>query len=439
MSQSPLQRSTRRSLPAFAHTPSRLSKPASSSDLAPRASTSNSTSYATPPPARLQYNEEANLRRTPIYYSPQALSTPPAGLSKSASIPFDMAASAKAARTAAASSSTRDMGVDGDGGAGPSEKKKRFVRQKSIFQRIADYPQHVVDMFLLLSPTSMLDLLPDERYAHPIVLGIQAVHFLCTASFWTSKAEETSILRSSAERRGVGGRWGKWEDEQRSQRFLGGWGVFVFTLLLFALASANAIYLFSRFRTYDMQLRSAQETPVSPHASSVKSPRSTSSDDPFTPDTPAERKDETPGMKVARIGWKVTVFLVKGSYAAIRSMLGRPSSGPPQGYANEDRIQSLRVWDPPDFCLAFFCAYPPTAPLQTHLLTPLHPLLTPLLHLTSALLLSYLSQHFRQLVRDRMVLSAEVMREYDRRFVYKRVFASRVDRASQTEQAESVW
>lgn len=172
MSQSPLQRSTRRSLPAFAHTPSRLSKPASSSDLgslararksrfaepvpdtdtpssshsdapldsererrAPRASTSNSTSYATPPPARLQYNEEANLRRTPIYYSPQALSTPPAGLSKSASIPFDMAASAKAARTAAASSSTRDMGVDGDGGAGPSEKKKRFVRQKSIFQR----------------------------------------------------------------------------------------------------------------------------------------------------------------------------------------------------------------------------------------------------------------------------------------------------------------
>lgn len=84
-------------------------------------------------------------------------------------------------------------------------------------------------------------------------------------------------------------------------------------------------------------------------------------------------------------------------------------------------------------------AYPPTAPLQTHLLTPLHPLLTPLLHLTSALLLTYLSQHFRQLIRDRMVLSAEVMREYDRRFVYKRVFASRVDRACQTEQAETVW
>jgi hypothetical protein len=87
----------------------------------------------------------------------------------------------------------------------------------------------------------------------------------------------------------------------------------------------------------------------------------------------------------------------------------------------------------------FSSAYPPTAPLQTYLLTPLHPLLTPLLHLTSAVLLTYLSQHFRQLVRDRMVLSAEVMREYDRRFVYKRVFASKVDRSCQTEEAESLW
>ncbi len=39
-----------------------------------------------------------------------------------------------------------------------------------------------------------------------------------------------------------------------------------------------------------------------------------------------------------------------------------------------------------------------------------------------------MAMSFNQLVKDRMVLSAEVMREYDRRFVYKRVFATRVDR-----------
>jgi hypothetical protein len=34
--------------------------------------------------------------------------------------------------------------------------------------------------------------------------------------------------------------------------------MFVFTLLLVALAAANSIYLFTRFRTYDMQMRSVR-------------------------------------------------------------------------------------------------------------------------------------------------------------------------------------
>lgn len=175
MSQSPLQRSTRRSLPAFAHPPSRLSKATSSHDLSPStsrrqsrlidteevtdedvdeeperpvATTSRPTSiarprpsnpsFATPPPApRLKYDEEPHQRRTPIYYSPQAASTPPAGLSKSASIPFDMAASAKAARTAKPPSGTQDQGVDAGSGGGPSGKgkKARYIRKKSTFQR----------------------------------------------------------------------------------------------------------------------------------------------------------------------------------------------------------------------------------------------------------------------------------------------------------------
>jgi hypothetical protein len=49
-------------------------------------------------------------------------------------------------------------------------------------------------------------------------------------------------------------------------------------------------------------------------------------------------------------------------------------------------------------------------------------------HLSVSFLLSHLAVTYAQLVKDRMVLSAEVMREYDRRFVYKRVFGGRVDR-----------
>lgn len=81
-------------------------------------------------------------------------------------------------------------------------------------------------------------------------------------------------------------------------------------------------------------------------------------------------------------------------------------------------------------------AYPPSAPLLSYLLTPLHPFLTPFLHLVTSFLLSHLALSYNQLVKDRMVLSAEVMREYDRRFVYKKVFGGKVDRAVQTEQGE---
>lgn len=83
-------------------------------------------------------------------------------------------------------------------------------------------------------------------------------------------------------------------------------------------------------------------------------------------------------------------------------------------------------------------ALPPTAPLLTHILTSLHPLLTPLIHLSTTFLLSHLATSYAQLVKDRMFLSAEVMREYDQRFVYKMVFSSRVDRGVMTNEGELV-
>lgn len=81
-------------------------------------------------------------------------------------------------------------------------------------------------------------------------------------------------------------------------------------------------------------------------------------------------------------------------------------------------------------------AYPPTAPILSYLLVAPHPFLTPLLHLSTTLTLAHLATSYAQLVKDRMFLSAEVMREYDQRFVYKRVFASRVDRGTQTNEGE---
>ena len=81
-------------------------------------------------------------------------------------------------------------------------------------------------------------------------------------------------------------------------------------------------------------------------------------------------------------------------------------------------------------------AYPPSAPVMSYLLTSIHPFITPILHLVTSFLLSHLAGTYAQLVKDRLMLSAEVMREYDQRFVYKRIFGAKVDRGSQTEQGE---
>jgi hypothetical protein len=46
--------------------------------------------------------------------------------------------------------------------------------------------------------------------------------------------------------------------------------------------------------------------------------------------------------------------------------------------------------------------------------------------------LTLLISQYQWLVKDRMTLNAEVMREYDQGFVYKKLFATRMDKSVQT-------
>lgn len=184
MSGSP-SRLTRRSLPAsaFSHTPSKLSKSHSSLALAsedtqegdnetlpdhvgsapgagraaagsgrltklngraptsaPRhtsASAQTSSSDDADPAVHTPLRHRALALGTPstpkLTYSPNATDVPPPSLSKSASIPFDMAASARAARVAQQerSESSSSLNTVGTG------KKKRFIRKKPLLERSA--------------------------------------------------------------------------------------------------------------------------------------------------------------------------------------------------------------------------------------------------------------------------------------------------------------
>jgi hypothetical protein len=145
MSQSPLARSTRRTLPAFSHTPSRLAHATSRSDLASLAAESPGTpsksivpAITTPKADSVRYRSAGTgtSPHTPkITYSPYALSTPPSALSKSTSLPFDMAANAQAGLRAQETAERRSRDSSVDTLAGVATEKKRFVRKKPFWQK----------------------------------------------------------------------------------------------------------------------------------------------------------------------------------------------------------------------------------------------------------------------------------------------------------------
>jgi hypothetical protein len=67
---------------------------------------------------------------------------------------------------------------------------------------------------------------------------------------------------------------------------------------------------------------------------------------------------------------------------------------------------------------------------------PDHPLLAPLILAITTAHLTFLISQYQWLVKDRMTLNAEVMREYDQGFVYKKLFATRMDKSVQTNEGE---
>ncbi|WOO78375.1 Meiotically up-regulated protein [Vanrija pseudolonga] len=366
--------------------------------------------------------------RTParLIHSPFAY-TPPTSLSRSSTIPFDMAGNARAAKKAEVEARLR-----AEADAMPKQPKQRLVRRKSLFKRAFESPMNLIDAAIFNIPTSVEEILPPARFANPIALFLGTVHWLLLAPLSSGRTEEATILRSTPYNR-VDDRWGRYDEEKPARRGLAGARLAAtVTVLLFALSVANAAWLFTRFRTYDMQLRSGNDPVPSPNASPIPSPTKAGVPAEEKEEHVAERDDaprnETFTAKCARIALRSLVIFLKWSYHALLSTFGFRQPATSARGGNNDRIQSLRVWDPPDFCLAFFCALPPSTPIIAYLLTTLHPFITPLLSVATAFLLSHLAASFAQLVKDRMLLSAEVMREYDRRFVYKRVFASMVDR-----------
>ncbi|KAJ9116392.1 hypothetical protein QFC22_004833 [Naganishia vaughanmartiniae] len=404
----------------------------------------------------------ANAPGSP-YYSPDS----PSQISRSTIIPFDVDASRRAAREDAVRRESMVGGAaadDSDGlvsvrvqqghvpltpagkgkgrlasligmvstplgkGKGTPVKRRGVVRKRSLWDRISHLPGEIADNYL---PDTYA--LPTHT-ALPLALFLHIIHFLVRAPLFLepaarNRASLTAKTGAAALGGGAGGagRWSWWSRGSHEE-----WDD------VFKTPEEIAKGNLGRFERLH-ERGAVRRGVVSSSASPVDSPHARTAVKPEVVDE--EEQAET---------WKTTLragvqyYLspsVVWKFINGQHLESRDSTSPGSGTAGRkrgDTMQVLNIWDPSDFGVVFFSYFSPLHTIIAQLFYPDHPLLTPLILAITTAHLTFLISQYQWLVKDRMTLNAEVMREYDQGFVYKKLFATRMDKSVQTNEAAFV-
>ncbi|KAG6814350.1 hypothetical protein H0H92_010935 [Tricholoma furcatifolium] len=253
---------------------------------------------------------------------------------------------------------------------------KRVIRKKGFVERITAIPSRIA--FEISQFPNNIPL-PAPQTAGRLAGGFLHFVHLCVRVSQTRKVPDSDL---------------GWEDMYREDE---GASWFDWARLLIAAAVLNAVYLFTRIRLYRLHRR--PEPVSSPNARFVSAQLDF---DPL----------EVPPLKsrIASTLW----FAFSYSW---RWLLGMklPARGQVTGKAA--RVQQMEVWAPGTQETVLFTVYSPA-----HALLWLH-----------ALTYSYST-----LVKDKEIIAAEVMNEYNEVFVYPRVMPIRKDVAVMTHESEIV-
>ncbi|TFY71200.1 hypothetical protein EVG20_g1812 [Dentipellis fragilis] len=106
-----------------------------------------------------------------------------------------------------------------------------------------------------------------------------------------------------------------------------------------------------------------------------------------------------------------------------------------------DRVQELEVWTPGDFELMLFSVYSPVHALLWMCWNSGNWIKMAFVMAGVGIQLRIMTQTYEALLKDRGIIAAEVMHEYDQKFVYPRVNPIRSDASVQTHEGEvvNVW
>lgn len=185
------------------------------------------------------------------------------------------------------------------------------------------------------------------------------------------------------------------------------------SVCLCAYSCYNAYKLFSAKRSYRMHIR---EDPVnSPNVTLVQSPTA-------------------PAPKA--ISWAQTIWRMSKRLSSL--LIGWPRSGA-EDLPQPSQIHQLDVWEPSELRLRILTFYPPPLAFLLHFATISENCMNwTIMILTIQFQVHLLIKSFTQLNKDKQIIQAEVMHEYNAKFVYPRTFPLTRSIGTMTSSAEFI-
>ncbi|KAG2134443.1 uncharacterized protein EDB93DRAFT_1254558 [Suillus bovinus] len=297
---------------------------------------------------------------------------------------------------------------------------KKVVKKKGIFEKITALPSQI--MFeISLFPHNVP--MPAPKTTGWLIGSSMHLLHLCL---------RVSQIRATADS-DIG-----WEDLywERSQQSWFDWTVPMTGVLLVA-STLNAMHLFTQSKTYRLHRRTKADPVSSPHTTFVTSPARAR---PLSSDEPSEMASfQTRILRVIKV---VIIFLWTCFISFWKFLLGistpTPSSSSPARGAPADQIQQLEVWTPGELERILLSVYSPVHALIWMSTGPTNWMLMTAVMGAVGVQTSLLIQSYEGLVKDRAILAAEVMHEYNEGFVYPRMNVVKKDVAVMTHQSEMI-
>ncbi|KAI0807611.1 hypothetical protein C8Q74DRAFT_1190101 [Fomes fomentarius] len=386
----------------------RLAQTNAAASASPRVGGAFSASTAASPSTPVR----PSTPKTRLVYPISPVTSP----SLSASQPFDWEAARSRRPPPYATPNVKRKNRSSDMGTPGKTPSKRVVRKKSLYERITDIPSQIsfeISQFPHNVP------LPSPQNSARVIGGTLHFLHLCVRISQIRRVPDSDLGWEDMYREDQGEAWFDWSVPM--------------TFVLISASVLNTLYLFTRTKTYYLNL--ASDPVSSPHASFVKRPRTPhrASSDELVP------RRSILALLTGLLGSLLST-LWRGTVLSFRFLLNLspPKIRAPQPWEEDERVQQLEVWTPGELEMSLFALYSPVHALLWTATTSANWMLAFFVMFILGVQTRALCRSYEALLKDRSIIAAEVFHEYDEKFVNPRVNPVRKDAAVMTHESEMV-